>query len=68
VVHARCRALHHGIVIRGQLHAVMNEGTEDEFGPGDVYYLPPGHDAWVVGNESYEAVDFGADPKWAKSS
>lgn len=63
-----CPALHHGVVIRGRLHAVMDDGTEDEFGPGDVYYLPPGHDAWVVGNESYEAVDFGADPKWAKSS
>ena len=29
----------------------MDDGTEAEFGPGDISLLPPGHDAWVVGNE-----------------
>jgi hypothetical protein len=29
----------------------MDDGSQAEFGPGDVSQLPPGHDAWVVGNE-----------------
>jgi hypothetical protein len=29
----------------------MNNGSEEEFGPGDVGYLPPGHNAWIIGNE-----------------
>jgi quercetin dioxygenase-like cupin family protein len=26
----------------------MNDGSEEEYGPGDVTYIPPGHKAWVV--------------------
>jgi hypothetical protein len=33
----------------------MDDGTEEEFGPGDVGYLPPGHNAWVVGSEPFVA-------------
>ena len=29
----------------------MDDGFEQEFGPGDVSNIPPGHDAWVVGQE-----------------
>jgi hypothetical protein len=36
----------------------MDDGTEQEFGPGEAMYIPPGHDAWVVGNEPFVAVDF----------
>jgi hypothetical protein len=35
----------------------MDDGTEAEFGPGDVSHLPPGHDAWVVGNEPVVVID-----------
>jgi quercetin dioxygenase-like cupin family protein len=37
----------------------MNNGSEEEYGPGDVTYIPPGHNAWVVGNEPYTGIDFG---------
>jgi hypothetical protein len=36
----------------------MDDGAEEEFGPGDVGYVPPGHNAWIVGNEPYVAVEF----------
>jgi hypothetical protein len=36
----------------------MDDGTEFECRAGDVCLIPPGHDAWVVGNEPVEAVDF----------
>jgi hypothetical protein len=36
----------------------MDDGTEQECGPGEALYILPGHDAWVVGNEPFVAVDF----------
>jgi hypothetical protein len=36
----------------------MQDGTELEFGPGDVVDIPPGHDAWVIGNKSAVFLDF----------
>jgi class 3 adenylate cyclase len=38
----------------------MGDGTELEIGPGDVFEIPPGHDAWVVGDEPWISVDFEA--------
>jgi len=29
----------------------MDDGKEEEFSPGDVGDIPPGHDGWTVGNE-----------------
>ena len=36
----------------------MDDGSEAEFGPGDVGSIPPGHDAWIVGNEPFICIDF----------
>ncbi|MCU1472432.1 hypothetical protein [Amnibacterium sp.] len=36
----------------------MDDGTEYEAGPGDVTFLPSGHDAWVVGDEDVVVVDW----------
>jgi hypothetical protein len=43
----------------------MDDGSEAEFGPGDVGSIPPVHDAWVVGNEPLMSIDFG-DALYAK--
>ncbi len=52
-----CEAPHTQYHISGKLRVKMDDGTEAEFGPGDVSYLPPGHDAWVVGNETVVLID-----------
>lgn len=36
----------------------MDDGSEAEIGPGDVFVIPAGHDAWVVGDEPYVGRDF----------
>ena len=59
---------HTGYGISGRLHAKMDDGTEREFGPGEVSYVPPGHDAWVVGNEPLVAIDFIGMKKYATTS
>ena len=51
-----CQVLHTGYHVSGRLHVRLDHGTE-EFGPGDAYVIPPGHDAWVVGDEPVVSVD-----------
>ena len=53
-----CLAPHVGYVISGRMVAVMDDGERIEFRPGDAMVLPPGHDAWVAGNETCVIVDF----------
>lgn len=39
-----CEARHIGVVISGRLGALLRDGTALEYGPDDVYDIPPGHD------------------------
>ena len=52
-----CQAPHLQYHISGRLHVVMDDGSEMDFEPGDVSLLPPGHDAWVIGDEPVVAID-----------
>ena len=61
-----CQAPHTQYIISGRLKVVMDDGTEQEFGPGDAAIVPPGHDAWVMGNESVVAIDFTGLKDYAK--
>ena len=53
-----CELPHVALVQSGALHVVMDDGSEDEFRPGNVMLLPPGHDAWSVGDEPCVFVEF----------
>jgi hypothetical protein len=46
----------------------MDDGAEEEFGPGDTGIIPPGHNAWVVGNEPVVAIDFTGLKNYAKKT
>jgi quercetin dioxygenase-like cupin family protein len=61
-----CQAAHLGYVISGRQKVVMEDGSELEFGAGDVVALPPGHDAWVLGEEPCVIVDFAGMGNYAK--
>jgi hypothetical protein len=34
--------------------------------PGDVFYVPPGHDSWVVGDEPYISLHFMGSENYAQ--
>jgi hypothetical protein len=53
-----CQAPHTQYMIFGLLKVMMDDGSEEEFGPGDTAIVPLGHNAWVVGNEPCAAIDF----------
>jgi hypothetical protein len=62
-----CEATHAGYQVSGRLHVVMDDGSELEIGPGEIYSVPAGHDAWVVGNEPVVTIDVsGAMEDFAK--
>jgi hypothetical protein len=62
-----CQAPHTQYIVSGRIKVVMDDGTEEEFGPGDVAVIPPGHNAWVVGNELVVGIDFTGLKEYAKS-
>ncbi|WP_210465784.1 cupin domain-containing protein [Rufibacter roseolus] len=61
-----CEAAHFQYHVAGILHVVMDDGTEFDCKPGDVSLLPPGHDAWTVGDETAIVVDFQGMVDYAK--
>jgi class 3 adenylate cyclase len=53
-----CQIHHQGVVLGGRLRVESDSGEVCEFGIDDVYDIPPGHDASVVGDEPFEAIEF----------
>jgi hypothetical protein len=53
-----CEAPHFQYHLSGTLRILMADGTEFDATPGQVTYLPSGHDAWVVGDEPVVVVDW----------
>jgi quercetin dioxygenase-like cupin family protein len=51
-----CEVEHLGLVLSGQAVAKMADGRELVMKPGDFFYVPPGHDSWVVGDEPYVSL------------
>lgn len=54
-----CQASHTQYILSGRLRIKMNDGNEEEYGPGDLAYIPPGHKAWVTGNDPCTGIEFG---------
>jgi quercetin dioxygenase-like cupin family protein len=48
-----CMVEHVGLVVSGRAAVRMDDGEERIMEPGELFYVPPGHDSWVVGNEPY---------------
>jgi len=51
-----CDVEHVGLVLAGRAVAAMDEGTLIEMKAGDLFYIAPGHDSWVVGDEPYVSL------------
>ena len=64
---ANCQLHHVGFAVSGKLHVVADDGQEMEVTAQSVYEIPPGHDAWVVGDEPFITVDWTSARTWAVS-
>jgi hypothetical protein len=61
-----CEAPHTGYCISGSMTIRMNDGKEFQIKAGDAFQIPPGHDAWVTGNENCVMLDFTGYEQYAK--
>jgi quercetin dioxygenase-like cupin family protein len=63
-----CDVEHVGYVVSGRATAAMDDGRVIEMKAGDFFYIAPGHDSWVVGNEPYVSLHFLGAEKYAKKA
>lgn len=61
-----CEVEHVGYVISGRCQTVLRDGTKIIMEAGDFMTIPPGHDAWVLGEEPFVALDFAGGRHYAK--
>ena len=55
---ASCQLHHLGYSISGVMHVVTEDGQAIDIPPASVYEIPPGHDAWVVGDHPWVTVEW----------
>ena len=53
-----CQLPHVALVLSGKLHVVMDDSSSEDFNKNIVMLVPPGHDAWTVGDETCVFVEF----------
>ncbi len=61
-----CQVSHLIYTVSGRMVVRMDDGSETEIKPGDATVIPPGHDAWIVGEEPYVGIDFQGGGQYAK--
>jgi mannose-6-phosphate isomerase-like protein (cupin superfamily) len=62
-----CQVEHVGLVLSGRAVAKMDDGCEVVMRAGDFFYIPPGHDSWVVGEEPYVSLHILGSEQYATS-
>ena len=55
-----CQMRHFGYSMSGAVRVVMDDGQTLDVGPDTVFEIPPGHDKWVVGDEPWVTIEWGA--------
>ncbi len=61
-----CAVEHVGLVISGKAVAAMENSRVVEMNTGDLFYIAPGHDSWVVGDEPYVSLHFMGAAEYAQ--
>ena len=62
----QCQLSHVGYAISGRLTVRLKDGTNKTIGAGESYTIPPGHDAWVDGNERFIGIEVMTADQYAK--
>jgi len=60
-----CQARHVGMILSGRIGIDFPDGTSMQFGAGDVFDIPPGHDGYTVGDEPCVQVEWAGLRAWA---
>jgi quercetin dioxygenase-like cupin family protein len=60
-----CQVTHVGYCLAGSLEVELTSGEKATVHAGDTYTIPPGHDAWVVGDETFVGLEFMSAARFA---
>jgi len=61
-----CQVSHVGYAVSGRITVRMKDGTQKTIVAGESYTIPPGHDAWVEGNERFVGIEVMSAEQYAK--
>jgi quercetin dioxygenase-like cupin family protein len=62
-----CQVSHAGYAFSGRITVRLQDGTEKSIAAGDSYTIPPGHDAWIEGDQPFVAIEVMSAEHYAKS-
>jgi mannose-6-phosphate isomerase-like protein (cupin superfamily) len=63
-----CQVHHVGHAVSGSITVKLDSGDQKTIKAGDSYEIPPGHDAWVDGPESFVCIEVQSAEQFAKPS
>ena len=61
-----CQNSHVGYVVSGAITVRLDDGTEKTIRAGESYTIPPGHDAWTEGSDSFVGIEVMSAEQYAK--
>jgi mannose-6-phosphate isomerase-like protein (cupin superfamily) len=61
-----CQVSHVGYAVSGRVTVRMQDGSQATIEPGMSYTIPPGHDAWVEGNQPFVGIEVMSAEQFAK--
>lgn len=59
-----CQAHHTGVLLEGELHIEMDDGSTLDIRPNDVFDISPGHDGWVTSESPMHAINWSGVRTW----
>ena len=61
-----CQLAHVGYAVAGRITVRQSDGSEATLSAGSAYAIPPGHDAWVEGDEPFVGLEVMSAEQYAK--
>jgi len=62
----QCQLSHVGYAVSGSLTVRLTDGTLKTINAGESYTIPPGHDAWVEGEQPFVGIEVLSADQFAK--
>ena len=62
----KCQLSHVGYAVAECITVSMQDGTKKTIAAGELNTIPPGHDAWVEGNEPFVGIEVMSAEQYAK--
>jgi hypothetical protein len=62
-----CQVSHVGYAISGRVTVRTKDGTQRTIAAGESFTIPPGHDAWVEGDEPFVSIEVMGAEEYAKT-